>query len=249
MKRSALLALVMAACGGGREAVEVQLPVVSDATLIAPVITDLGYTVTITAARAAIRDLELTIEGEEHEIGTATRIIGGGALPHPGHAGGGDVTGELLGDLLVTWTDDGVVLGTASLLTGRYQGLNFTFRRAADADGLADADPLLGHTFHVVATVARDTGTWTADIILDMDDDTQLVGAPFAHDVTATSTDAIGLQLAPADPFESDTVFDGIDFAALDDGTGAVTIAPGDTAHNQLRRLFGAHDHYLAQTR
>lgn len=249
MKRSLLLALMVAACGGGREATELQLPVVSDATRIAPVTTDLGYTVTITAARAAIRDLELTIEGEEHEVGAVARVIGAGELPHPGHAGGGDVTGELRGELIVTWTDDGASLGTATLLTGRYQGLNFTFRRAGDSDGLAPGDPLVGHTFHIEATVTRDAVTWTADILLDMEPDTQLMGAPFAQEITDTSTETIGLQLAPVDPFENDTLFDGIDFAALDDGSGAIVIAPGDTAHNQLRRLFGAHDHYFVQIR
>lgn len=236
----ALLLLSLAAACGGREAVEVTLPVVTDSARVTPAVTDLGYTVTLTAARAAIRDLELTIEGEEHEAIAYLQDY-----PHPGHSGGGEVTGELRGDFVVDFLVDGAAVGSATLLTGQYEGANFAFRAAGAVDGLEPSDPLLGHTIYLEASITRDTETWTATITLDLDEGTALVGAPFAHLVTETSTETISLQLATVDPFGDATVFDGIDFAAL--GTGALTIEPGQTAQNQLRRLFGAHDYYYLE--
>lgn len=243
MTKQATWFLVLAsACGGGSEAVQVQLPVVSDARRIETFETDVGYAITLTMARAAVRDLELTIEGEEHETGAT--------VWHPGHAAGGEVTGELRGDLVVDFLADGAALGTATLLTGPYEGANFTFRRAGAGDGLDAADPLLGHTFHVELVAERDGQMWTVTMALDLDDGARLEGAPFPHEVTEASTETLGLQLTPVDPFEGSTLLDGIDLAPLDgDGDGAIAIEPGQTAHNQIRRLLGAHDYYYLEPR
>lgn len=229
-----------------------QLPVVIDASRVEPVQTDLGYLVTMTRARAAIRDIEFSIEGEEHEISALAHVwnwLVPSAYAHPGHSAGGEVTGELRGSFIIDWMDAEEALGTASLLTGAYHGANFVFRHAGAEDGLSEDDPLLGHTFAVGLEVSRGEESWQVDVVLDLDEDTALIGVPFDHEVTKSSSESIGLELATKDPFQAGTLFDGIDFAVLDTGSDGVTrIAPGQTAHNQLRRLFGSHDFYFIET-
>ena len=63
-------------------------------------------------------------------------------------------------------------------------------------------------------------------------------------------------QLSPLDPLEMDTLFDGVDFAALDrDGDGRIQIAPDSSdeetvaAYNAIRRTFQTHDHFVVQPR
>ena len=247
--RRMIIALLVAGCSG-KEAVEVELPVLVSSERIERAENDLGWTITVSSLRAAIRDVQFTIEGEEHEAGVAARQLAPPPPPHPGHSAGGDVTGELPGDWLIDWMDDGAVIGTGTLLTGDYQGANFTFRRAGEADGLAEGDPLLGHTFHLVGRAEKDGEAIDFDVVLDVDEDTELVGAPFDLEVTEETTAGIGLEIATIDPFEDDTLFDGLDCAALDDdGDGAIAIRPGDAAHNRLRRLLQAHDYYFVTPR
>jgi len=243
-------ALCLALCSacGGREAVVVDLPVVVDTDLVAPVETDLGYTVTLTQARTAVADLEFTILGEEHES-MAARLwdaLVPTAHAHPGHDGNGEVTGELPGNYIVDWMQPDQVLGVAAVLTGDYNGANFLFRVADADDGLAGDDPLLGHTMYLEATAVRDSETFQVQITLDLEAGTPLIGAPFDLAVSELGDDVIELELTPLDPFEGDTAFDGIDFAALDeDGDGVVVIEPYQPTHNVLRRAFAAHDHYF----
>jgi hypothetical protein len=235
-----LLVSALAACGGG-EAPHVQLPVVSSSAGLQPVTTDLGWEVTVTAYRLAIHDLELTIMGETHQ---EAPVPPPGTLAHPGHAGGGEVTGALPGNLLVDFAADGGPLGTADLIVGDYNGANFGFRLADADDGLDAADPLLGHTAHIVATAAREDVTLELDIVLDVADDTTMIGCPFDADVTETSTGDLGLTARVQDPIELDSMFDGVDFGALPATGGVVAIRPGETAHNQLRRPLQSHEHY-----
>ncbi|MDI7268823.1 MAG: hypothetical protein QME96_12600, partial [Myxococcota bacterium] len=73
-----------------------------------------------------------------------------------------------------------------------------------------------------------------------------VVGAPFRLVVRPDTRATLVLRLLPVDPTaEADTLLDGIDFEALDaDGDGEVRIAPGDAAHNVLRRRLQSHDHW-----
>ena len=68
--RALTLCLVAAAAAcddGSAEAPRLAHPMVVDASqAVAAVTSDLGYTVTITRARAALRDLEFTTGGEAH---------------------------------------------------------------------------------------------------------------------------------------------------------------------------------------
>ncbi len=231
------------ACGASEEAATVTLPVATAAGAFEPVTTDLGHVLTITRLRAAIADLELTIEGEMHDA------VAGGAIFHPGHSAGGDVTGEMPGDFILDWDGQGAPLGEATLIVGDYQGANWTWRTTTEADGLAADDPLLGHTSHVEGVAAQGGVDRPFDAVLDIEAATQLVGAVFELTVTETSTDTLVIELLPTDPSEGDTAFDGVDFAALPvDDDGVARIRPGDTAANVLRRAIQTHDHYAIES-
>ena len=145
---------------------------------------------------------------------------------------------------------DGLSLGTADLLVGDYNGLNFTFRAATVADGLAADDPLLGHTAHFAGVARKGEATVEFTAVLDVDAATQMVGAPFEATVDVGTEAPIGLRFSPTDPVEGKSLFDGVDFAALDAldmmTDGVATMAPGGEAHNIVRRALQSHVHYDA---
>lgn len=247
-----LLASATALSCASQEAVRVRVEVELDGSTVMDTTNDLGWTVTLTGARIAVSDLQFTIQGEMHE---ATAWLEGWlvrrAWAHPGHYAGGNVTGELLGNFVFDWLErDGDVLGMAVLLTGDYNGFNFLFRRGDEDDGLAGDDPLRGHTAHFTGTAQKDGNLVTFSAVLDVNEGTQMVGAPFEL-VVETGTDVpIGIQLEATDPVESKSLFDGLDFGALsDDDDGEVLIEPGSEAHNILVRTIQSHAHYNAEAR
>jgi hypothetical protein len=245
--------LVLTACTPSQEPVHVPLAVVLDASAVSKSTTDLGWTVELSSARIAAADLRFTIQGEMHG---ATASLGrwfgdlviARAWAHPGHYAGGDVTGELLGEFVLDWLgDDGATLGTADLLVGDYNGMNLDFRAATESDGLAADDPLLGHTAHFVGVARSGDVALEFTAVVDLDAGAQLIGAPFEATIDADTTAPIELQLVPTDPEEGTSLFDGIDFAALEPGDdGIAAIVPGDVAHNLLRRTLQSHVHYNA---
>ncbi len=248
-------------CGGASEAPLVELPVEISNSGLQPVTNDMGYEITITAFRSAIRDIQLSVGGSTSTgdglvVGPGAPGAGGDVPPlfHPGHAQAGEITGELLGDFIVDWTADGAQLGMAALIAGDYDSLSFTFRRASESDGLDPSDPLIGHTFHIEGTADDGSGALPFQAVLDVVEDTQMVGAPFTATIAADSTSILELQALSLDPFEDETLFDGVDFAllpVLDDGSGStqLRIEPGQTQHNVLRRTAQTHDHYFATAR
>lgn len=257
MKQSAypvLLFLAATACAS-EEAERVKAPVVVDARRLAPITTDLGYAVTITGVRAAVRDLQFTTGGEAHAglWRRARRLLVGRAHAHPGHLAGGELTGELPGTFVIDWTKDGAPLGEATLLAGRYQGANFTFRVAGPTDGLVVDDPLYGHTLVIAGEARKDGRGVVFSAVIDIDEGARVVGAVFSGQVTAMpgGTPTLGLALVPATSVgPPQTVFDKLDFFTLPgaDG-GTVAINPGEAAHNLLRRAFQVHDHYIVTIR
>ena len=242
------LALVLAAglacaCSPSQEAAGVELPVAVDGAALVDAPTDLGYTIHLDVARIAARDLEFTIQGEMHAANRLWRLLIPRAFAHPGHYAGGAVTGALQGDFVLDWiAGDGAVLGRAELLVGAYQGCNFELRRA---DELDPADPLAGHTAHF-AGVASKAGVDTPfTAVLDLDPGAAVIGAPFDADIDAASDWTLGLQLRLRDDLDGAALFDAVDFAALAAQDGdAVTIAPGDPAHNLVRRALQSHVFY-----
>jgi hypothetical protein len=250
MNRLTTLA-VLAACTGTEEAVTVELPVATSASPMAAAMTDLGYTVQVSQIRIAVSTVQFTIEGETH---TDVSAKGTQALlpptPHPGHSAGGEVTGELPGDFVLVWNGQPQpTLGNGTLIVGDYHGANFSFRAAGIADALPANDRLLGHTFHITGTVMKNGTTQPFDAVLDVEPDSQVVGAVFEDVITETSTEALALEFYPTDPYELDTAFDGIDFFQLPETAGSLEIAPGSTAHNFLRRTIQTHDHYAVIAR
>lgn len=249
------LPLALAVCDAGSEPASVALPVVAAGSGLSACTTAEGYVVELTEARVAVRDLEFTVGGETHaRLPDALRrlLLPATAVAHPGHSAGGEVTGELPGRFVLDpFAGAERPLGDATLLEGEYHGLNLYFRAADAADGLAAGDALLGHTAVFAGTATRGADSWTFEAVLDIDDGTQLVGAPFDLAVTAVTSATLVLRLLTTDPStEVDTLFDGIDFAALDtDGDRRVEILPGDEAHNRLRRTLQVHDHWWVDVR
>lgn len=237
------------ACTPSQEAVRVQLGVELDASTVKESTSDLGWTVRLTGARIAVKDVQFTIQGEMHD---ATAWLEGWlikrAWAHPGHYAGGDVTGELIGEFVFDWIDhDGMDLGTAELLTGDYNGINFTFRTAGAGDG-DEGDPLIGHTAYFAGSASKDGVEIGFTAALDVKAGTQMVGAPFELTVEAETNTKIGIQLEATDPVENKSLFDGLDFAALDeDGDKVVDIEPGSAAHNIFVRTIQSHVHYNAE--
>lgn len=252
LKKPLTTLLVLTACTPSQEPVHVQLDVMLDASGIAPTTNDLGWEVELTTARVAASDLQFSILGEMHGASAwVPSWILGRAWAHPGHYSGGDVTGEMAGEFILDWlARDGMKLGEADMLVGDYNGMNFTFRAAAASDGLAADDPLIGHAAQFVGVARKGEVEVAFTALLDIAAGTQLVGAPFEDTIDATATAPIEVQFLPTDPVEAKSLFDGLDFAALDEldmtSDGAATISPGDEAHNILRRTLQSHVHYNA---
>jgi hypothetical protein len=240
--------LALGAGCSSEEAPRITLPVAADASATSqPASTDLGYRVVLTRARAALHDLQFTVGGETHLaiLQRLQRWIVPLAHAHPGHAGGGEVLGELPGKLLVDWMSDGAVMGSAVMLAAKYQGANFGFRRAEPGE-LPPGDSLAGHTFAFEGTASRGGRTLPFTALVDIDPTATVIGAPFDHEVVATRRETLGLRLLPGDPTGGgDTIWNQIDFHALPgaDADIAVIAAPHE-AHNFLARALRSHDHY-----
>ena len=248
----AVVALALGACDFDSElAPRTFLPVVIDGSAVVTVQNDLGYSVEPERCRVALETIEFTTEGEQHASLPARiwrqlePLAIRTAHAHPGHEAGGEVVGELPGRFVFEWRQDGVELGEAELLQTRYTGANFTFTRAEAGDRLEPDDPMIGHTFDIAGVARRDGQSWTFQLVLDQDEDRRVVGLPLDLDVDDGTQDVLALSLALQDPVEGDTVWDGLDFAALDeDGDGHVVIDAGTEAYNRVRRNLQAHDHY-----
>ena len=250
--RTIVIASAAAVSCASQEAGRVQMEVKLDGSTVTDTTNDLGWTVTLSEARVAVSDVQFTIQGEMHE---ATAWLDGWlvrrAWAHPGHYAGGNVTGELLGSFVLDWFGrDDQALGTAELLTGDYNGFNFVFRRGGEDDGLAGDDPLLGHTAHFTGTARKGEDLLTFSVVLDANEGTQMVGAPFELTIEAGTNASIAIQLEATDPVEGKSIFDGVDFGAPDhDGDGDVRIEPGSDVHNIVVRTIQSHVHYNAETR
>ncbi|HLV67932.1 MAG TPA: hypothetical protein VKY73_19060, partial [Polyangiaceae bacterium] len=213
--RSTALAIsvaLLSACGRPEEAPRVELPVVVDASGVTTVTTDLGYTVELVEARMVIRDLVFSVAGEVHATGlwsTIADFLLPTAVAHPGHFQGGEVTGELRGRFLLDFVpgNGDVELGTATLLVGAYESVNFVFERAEDGDGLDADDPLLGHTALLRGHASKDENSIAFTAVIDSPEGRELTGAPFSLEVTEASRQRLGIRFLTEDPFEGDTVF------------------------------------------
>jgi hypothetical protein len=251
-----LAACALWACSDAEEADRVELRVVTDGAALTLVTTDLGYEVQLSSASVAARDLKFTLAGEVHaSFGRwlADRLIPP-AHAHPGHFQGGQVTGELPGSFILHFRPGEVhELGSATLLVGSYKAANLTLAHADDTRVGPD-DPLLGHTAALHGVATREGTQFDFEVVIDSPEARELVGIPFEQRISVDTRGALTLRLSPLDPLEMDTLFDGVDFAALDtDGDGHIPITPdtGDdasvAAYNAIRRRFQTHDHFVVQ--
>jgi hypothetical protein len=222
---------------------------------MAPVSTDLGYEVELERCRVAIETFEFTTDGEMHaratpNWGLLSDLFVPTAHAHPDHYAGGEVVGELSGRFVFDWRSDGKPLGDATLLEAAYTGMNFTFARAEFGDGVAADDPILGHSFDVAGTASRDGQIVRFEFVVDQDEGRRIVGAPFDLDLGPSADATLGVRFDLVDPKELDTVFDGIEFFALDpDGNGHAVIEEESAEINRLRRNLQVHDHYAVTVR
>ncbi len=256
MRRAAALAAALvfagfgAHCVGPRESPRVILPL-STATMNGEAATnDLGYDVTLTSCRLALRDLTFTAREETVARAQPMRaFFAPRALAHPGHFSNGEVIGELRGRFLADFGAGATSLGDATLLEGNYGAADFVFDRA-DEDSVELSDPLYGHTAYLVGVARRDGAETLFTVALDAPEERALIGVPFDAQVDERTAGALSMRFVITDPFEGDTLFDGVDFAALDaDDDGLVELSDGDeataNAYNLIRRTFLTHDHYF----
>jgi hypothetical protein len=249
-----LAASLCVGCGDSAEAQHVSVPVKVSAVGVTQVTSDLGYVIDLDACRVAVRDLEFTTAGEAHGVETSSLLrswLLPTAMAHPGHYAGGAIVGELNGRFIIDWKNASPAsLGDATLLDGQgYTGLNLYFTTAKVEDGLAADDALISHTAEFVGRATSPSGQVIAfSALIDQDSGRHIVGAPFEAQVTASDPKSAQLQLLIHDPITDQTLFDGIDFAALDtDSDGKLTFDLDSEPYNRLRRAMQSHDFFFVQ--
>ena len=268
-----LVVLAVSGLGCGPSAApRVELPVVIDGSALEPALNDLGWTVELTQARLVIEDLRFTTAGEVHErVGLGPQPVsdlGSLLIPrawaHPGHFQDGEIIGELPGRYVVDFaSEDGRELGLATLIAGDYAALAFGLGRGDAELGLALEDPLLGHSalLRGIACGEREGQPLELEfqIVIDSPLDREITGVPFDASVDVDTLGSIGLRLYALDPIEGDTLFAGVDFAALadfaDEGQLLRIADPEaseqdpllDEAYYAIRRELQAHDLFEAR--
>lgn len=210
---------------------------------------DEGWSVRLSDFRMAVKNLEFTIEGEVHGSwldGVSDMLIPC-AYAHPGHSAGGEVTGELVGRFVLDLTGIGPQeLGTGTLLEGDYRGFNLYFRTADVDDGLADGDPLLGHGAYIEGTASKSGVDVSFSAVIDESPDASMVGGVFVHRAQEGDDATLAVQFADWVDLPGEgpaSIFDGIDFGALDqDEDGVANIEVGQAAHNIIMKSIVIHD-------
>src|SRR6478735_7939545 len=95
--RSALALFLLVGCQPAQEAPRLELPLVVDESGIETTTNDLGFDITLSEARMAVRDFQFTTAGELHTASLSQKLwsfLIPAALAHPGHYEGGEVIGE-----------------------------------------------------------------------------------------------------------------------------------------------------------
>ncbi len=251
-----LLALFSIGCSAGQQ------PTATVSVDVAPLLegaveSDVGYAVTLTGARLSVADILLKDGEDEHTVAGLLRSLGELVIPsahaHPGHGAGGVVIGELLGRRIVDFGGGRVTLGEAEAVLADLDSVDF-LRIAATADDVGDDDPLLGHAAVLTGSATDGERTVVFEARIGVDDDTAVQGAPLSPALTLVEGDSgtVAIALQVGDPFEDDTLFDGVDFGAAADASGVagsaeepLLLLPGDPDHNRVRRGLVSHDHYV----
>lgn len=210
--------------------------------------TDLGYEVTLTRVDLAVGGILFTRNGEIHTASLwqqAHELLIATAHAHPGHGQGGEVTGEALGPWILRFSEaDGAPFATASLAPGTYDGADLSFVSAGEEHGVSPDDPLFGHSIYLEGEAEREGTTYSFSAAVGGMAGQSSVGIPF--DASVDGSGVIELHVLVKNPFEEETLFDAIDFEALDTDTdGFVSLHESDESTNRLRRALLSHDFYL----
>ncbi|MBN2716392.1 MAG: hypothetical protein JXX14_11095 [Deltaproteobacteria bacterium] len=243
-----LMACLMAACEPtGDEPEAVTLNVVSRGSQLVAVENAEGWQVTLDRFDVCVANLEFTQEGEAHAslLKRISDFLIPEAMAHPGHLAGGDVTGTLNGQWLISFLDAEQRLGDATLLEGDYNGVNLSYCVADATVGVTADNPVYGHHAYFSGVAQKGAATIQFTVQIDIVDTPKLWGGVFEMNVMSATTVTLALRPLTVDPFEGDTFFDGLDFGALDnDGDGVVAISAGIPAHNILMKTLMSHDHW-----
>ena len=253
-----MMLAALASCTDASETPRVQLSIRLDSSgLEEAVTTDLGWEVETTTTRVVLEDIQFTIAGEVHTSSLLQKTSDFFITPahaHPGHYQGGEVTGVLEGAYLADWSNTSEPIGEATLLVGRYEAVNFTLGRGDTAtnEALTSDDPLVGQTALIEGIARKDGQEIAFSFVLGAPTGRQIIGIPFKAEVGEDANGKrLGLRFLPYDKLEEDTLYDALDFAALDgDGDGKISISESSEddadqdAYNTLRRTFQTHDHF-----
>ena len=245
--------LLFAVCDpAGDEPEQLTLTVTGSNTGIKDCVNDLGWHVAVNRFEVSFQNLEFTIEGDTHAglLKRISDVVVPVAQAHPGHLAGGEVTGELPGSFVVDFASPHpTVLGAGTFLEGQYNGMNLYFTTAIKGADGSTADPVVGHTAYIEGVAQKDTTRIPFHITLDIEDNLQMIGGVMDLTVTADTVTAPDIALQTIDPFENDTLFDGVDFGAVPtDTSGTAVITPGQDAHNYMMKDLISHDQWMVIT-
>ncbi len=241
-------------CSGAQEPEQVELKVVTDSSELGPVTTNLGYEVELTGATIVVEDFTFAIAGE---LLTRSPIpsLYDWAIPsahaHPGHHSGGDVTGELRGRFVLDWFENsGTSIGTATLLDGTYTSANLRFARGGEELEGEDTNEETSYSAQLSGLATRDDVVIEFQAFIDLAE-SELIGIPFEVDVHEDSVESLGVQLKTLDELEGDTLFDDVDFQALDADDDQLVRISADAgskrvldAYLAISRALQTHDNY-----
>jgi hypothetical protein len=215
--------------------------------------TDEGYEISNFAITLAAADLEFTVDGEADTDNVVfpldAKTTQSGAIDqalHPGHLEGGQVLAELPGEHLFAFGADGVGSSTYEFTMSaiEYDAVNFRFW-ATDEGPATDHSELDSASAFITGEVeiGEETVPFEFEVALDSSD--RVLGVPFGETVSTSGTTQVMFEFHPVDPFENDTLFDGIDFSSLSTVDGTLEISPGTTPYNRIKNTLRSHDHYV----
>lgn len=235
-----------------------------DRSGIVPCKNDKGYEISLQKARVVVKNIAFAVGGQEHRSAAFSKLqaslmqwVFPRAYAHPGHFEGGEVIGELRGRFVLDWLSGAAEpqqVGTAYLLYGEYTNANFVLGRGSVEDKLDASDPLLGHTavIHGVAKKGPEQIKFIA--IIDSADGREVQGIPFKLEVNEGSSAPLGFRLHTLGVVDQDSLFDGVDFAALElDQEGVARIYAGTRdpasqhAYTLIRRSFQTQEQFDIQ--
>lgn len=239
---------VMACEPKGEEPQEVTLPVSIDGRgLLLPTVNTGDWQVSVDTFDVCVENFEFTQEGEAHV--SVLRRISNFLVPelmaHPGHLGGGDVTGVLDGAWVIRFMEKTIPLGDATLLEGAYNGFNMNFCIAGESHGITDEQPIFGHNAAISGVGKNGSQSVRFELFVDIADDPVLFGGIFEEGIAPSMQPGLRLKPVLQDSIGGGSFFDGIDFGLLDDdGDGFVSIEKGSEAHNILMKALMDHPYW-----